>query len=43
MKDSGQKVETVAAMVGYENVEHFSRLFKKTYGMTPLQFRCENR
>ena len=43
LKDSGQKVETVAAMVGYENVEHFSRLFKKTYGMTPLQFRCENR
>ena len=43
LKDSGQKVETVAAMVGYENVEYFSRLFKKTYGMTPLQFRCENR
>ena len=43
LKDSGQKVETVAAMVVYENVEHFSRLFKKTYGMTPLQFRCENR
>ena len=43
LKDSGQKVETIAASVGYENVEHFNRLFKKTYGMTPLQFRCENK
>ena len=43
LKDSGLKVETVAANVGYENVEHFNRLFKKTYGMTPLQFRSQNR
>ena len=42
LKDSGQKVEAVAAAVGYENVEHFNRLFKKAYGMTPLQFRCQN-
>ena len=39
LKDSGQKVESIAESVGYENVEHFIRLFKKTYGMTPLQFR----
>ena len=35
-------MEAVAAAVGYENVEHFNRLFKKAYGMTPLQFRCQN-
>ena len=36
---TGQTVETIAESVGYESVEHFSRLFKKTYGMTPVQYR----
>ncbi len=43
LKDSVQKVEAIAESVGYENVEHFIRLFKKTYGMTPLQFRENGR
>ena len=43
LKDSNMKVETVAATVGYENAEHFTRLFKKTYGMTPLQYRGTSR
>ncbi len=41
LKESNQKVETIAANVGYENVEHFNRLFKKEYGMTPVQFRSK--
>ena len=36
---TGQTVEAVAESVGYESVEHFNRLFKKTYGMTPVQYR----
>ena len=36
---TGQTVETIAESVGYESVEHFSRLFKRTYGMTPVQYR----
>ena len=32
-------VENIAAEVGYENVENFNRLFKKTLGKTPLQYR----
>lgn len=32
-------VESIAESVGYQNVEHFNRLFKKAYGMTPIQFR----
>lgn len=40
LKESNQNVETIAENVGYENVEHFSRLFKKTFGMTPVQYRC---
>jgi len=39
LKETGQTVETIAAEVGYENVEHFNRLFKKTYGITPVQYR----
>ena len=39
LRETGYTVETVAAEVGYENVEHFNRLFKKSYGMTPMQYR----
>ena len=39
LRESNQNVETIAASVGYENVEHFNRLFKKEYLMTPLQYR----
>ncbi|MBR2950269.1 MAG: 2-isopropylmalate synthase [Lachnospiraceae bacterium] len=42
LKDTGMKVETIAEQVGYENPEHFIRLFKKNYGITPLQFRRQN-
>ncbi len=39
LRETNQTVEAVAAEVGYENVEHFNRLFKKSYGMTPVQYR----
>ena len=39
LKETGATVESVAIEVGYENVEHFNRLFKKKYGMTPVQYR----
>lgn len=39
LKESSKNVETIAAEVGYENVEHFNRLFKKSYGITPIQYR----
>lgn len=29
LKETNQTVETIAANVGYENVEHFNRLFKR--------------
>ena len=43
LKETNQTVERIAAGVGYETVEHFNRLFKKTYGMTPMQYRREKR
>ncbi len=32
-------VETVSYAIGYPNVEHFTRLFKKKFGITPARFR----
>lgn len=42
LKESTQTVKNIATIVGYENVEHFNRLFKKTYGITPIQYRNED-
>ena len=39
LRETSLTVEAVAAEVGYENVEHFNRLFKKSYHMTPVQYR----
>ncbi len=39
LKNTSMTVENIADSVGYQNVEHFNRLFKKKYGMTPVQFR----
>jgi 2-isopropylmalate synthase len=39
LKGGNMTVEAIAEKVGYQNVEHFNRLFKKKYGMTPVQFR----
>ena len=43
LKETSQTVESIAASVGYENVEHFNRLFKKLYNMTPSQYQREGR
>ena len=43
LRETNQTVESIAADVGYETVEHFNRLFKKAYGMTPVQFRREQK
>ena len=39
LKSSNMTFENIAMSVGYQNVEHFNRLFKKAYDMTPMQFR----
>lgn len=39
LKTGNMTVEKVALAVGYQNVEHFNRLFKKAYDMTPVQYR----
>lgn len=39
LKHGNQSVEKIAEAVGYPNVEHFNRMFKKMYNMTPKAFR----
>ena len=39
LKSISMTVENIALTVGYQNVEHFNRLFKKAYNITPVQFR----
>ena len=39
LKSSSATVESIAESVGYQNVEHFNRIFKKMYNLTPVQYR----
>ncbi len=39
LKSNNTTVESIADSVGYQNVEHFNRVFKKMYNMTPVQYR----
>lgn len=39
LKNGNMTVENIALSVGYQNVEHFNRTFKKKFGMTPVQYR----
>ncbi|MWV44781.1 helix-turn-helix domain-containing protein [Paenibacillus sp. HJL G12] len=40
--ENGLKIYEVAEMVGYVNPEHFSRLFKKVTGVSPLAYRRDS-
>nr|WP_238153575.1 AraC family transcriptional regulator [Bacillus pumilus] len=40
---SDLKIDDIAAAVGYQNVEHFIRLFKRKFHLTPQQYRLNNR
>ncbi len=39
LRNSNMTVELIAEKVGYPNVEHFSRTFKKYFELTPVQYR----
>ena len=43
LRNGNMKVEKVAEASGYQNVEHFNRLFKERFGMTPVQYRCSEK
>ncbi|MEE3487965.1 MAG: response regulator [Bulleidia sp.] len=39
LKDSSYRIQDVADQVGFQDLPHFSRVFKKTTGMTPNEYR----
>lgn len=38
-EERGSSIQEIAAMVGYDDAYHFSKLFKKRYGISPSQAR----
>lgn len=42
LKNESMQIEVISEKVGYLNVEHFNRQFKKQFGMTPGQYRKQN-
>ncbi len=43
LKNGNMTVENISYAVGYQNVEHFNRSFKKMFEMTPIQYRNSSR
>lgn len=43
LRTANLQIQTVAQHCGMSDVNYFSKLFKKQYGVTPKQFRDENR
>ena len=39
IKDDNSSIKSIANEVGYEDAYHFSKLFKKYYGISPLYYR----
>ena len=42
LKDVNSSIKNIANQVGYEDAYHFSKLFKKYYGISPLHYRKRN-
>lgn len=42
LKNTPLTIEEIALNIGYENLSFFYRLFQKTYGMTPRDYRISN-
>ena len=42
LKNGNMTVENISYAIGYPNAEHFIRTFKKTFDMTPIQYRNQH-
>lgn len=42
LETTNKSIEEIASLVGFENSENFYRLFKKTFSMTPGQYRKQS-
>ena len=43
LRETSLSINSICELTGYENPEHFMRLFKKTYSITPGEYRKEHR
>jgi YesN/AraC family two-component response regulator len=41
MMERGFKVKETAQIVGYEDVHHFGKMFKKYYGFPPVSLKSQ--
>lgn len=41
--NTNQKINEIAEQIGYNSADHFSRVFRQTYGMSPAEFRKQNK
>ena len=41
LKNTKKAPNLIAAEVGYDSYDHFARLFKKKYGVTPKEYRAK--
>jgi AraC family cel operon transcriptional repressor len=39
LENSNLPIKDISDLIGYESVEYFTRIFKKTYNMTPSEYR----
>ncbi len=39
LESTGLKIGEIAAAVGYDNFSHFTKMFKKATGLTPIEYR----
>lgn len=42
LNNSNKKVSEICLLTGYKSISYFSKVFKETYGMTPLEYRRKN-
>lgn len=43
LKESKEKVSVIAAKAGFLDRRYFTRIFKEAYGVTPQQFRVQEK
>jgi len=39
LRDTNKKIYEISSELGYQNPQHFSKMFRKHYGVTPNEFR----
>jgi transcriptional regulator GlxA family with amidase domain len=43
LEQQAGRISEVAYAVGFQNAEHFSRLFQQIYGVSPSQYKADRR